>query len=371
MNNKSKFILFLIILISLLIPYQVLATDDDENQEIKTEKLEVENKKIGTQEDGNITSNEDKKILKKNDDGTIFYGTEKELKEQEELLKRIQENEKIETKTEEVKKDENLENNNIESEIKLRTKAKVTTFSTETTTELDSGMDGIVSTFSIESDPSAIYRYHATYIEKLSLLTKKTEKICDFEKWALSNYFVQGNIVYVMVNDSSKTNPYHIQGYDVIQKKKVFDKEFAVDDASYRNHDFAVDKNQNFFFKTGKATITSYNKNGQFLDKTTNEADVSMVITGITPNGKVLGIKISTGSILYGTGGYLIINNGKFSRYTGTLQGQHFNNEILYYENNNFYLPLRFNSEGTFAFNDYGNVFSLNYSADANRLYVC
>ena len=82
-------------IISVLIPYKVLATDNVENQEIKTEKLEEENKKIGTKEDGNVTNNEDKKILKKNDDGTIFYGTENELKEQEELRKKIQETEKI------------------------------------------------------------------------------------------------------------------------------------------------------------------------------------------------------------------------------------------------------------------------------------
>ena len=371
MNIKKKFIVLFIILISVLIPYQVLATDNVENQEIKTEKLEIEDKKIGTQEDGNASNNEDEKTLKQNNDGTIFYGTEKELKEQEELLKKIQETEKIESKTEEVEKSENQENNKIENNIKLRTKAKATTLSTEATTELDSGMDGLSSTFSIESDPSAIYRYHDTYIEKLSLVTKETEKICDFENEATSFYFVQGNVVYVMVDDSSTTNPYHIQGYDVIQKKKVFDKEFAVDDASYRNYDFAVDKNQNFFFKTGKATISSYNKNGQFLDKATNKADVSVIITGITPNGKVLGIRVSTGSILYGTGGYLIIDNGKFPRYTGTLQGKEFNNEILFYQNNNFYLPLRFNSEGTYAFNDNGAVFSLSYSADANRLYIC
>ena len=358
-------------IISVLIPYNVLATDNVENQEIKTEKLEEENKKIGTKEDGNVTNNEDKKILKKNDDGTIFYGTENELKEQEELRKKIQETEKIEGKTEETEKEQTEENNKIENNIKLRAKAKATTLSNEATTELDSGMDGAYSTFSIESDPSAIYRYHTTYIEKLSLITKETVRVCEFENEATTFYFVQGNIVYVMVDDSSTTNPYHIQGYDVIQKKKVFDKEFAVDDASYRNHDFAVDKNQNFFFKTGKATISSYNKNGQFLDKATNKADVSMIITGITPNGKVLGIRVSAGSILYGTGGYVIIENGKFPRYTGTLQGQQFNNEILFYENNNFYIPLRFNSEGNYAFNDNGAVFSLKYSADANRLYFC
>src|SRR5699024_6981693 len=133
---------------------------------IKTEKLEEENKKIGTKEDGNVTNNEDKKILKKNDDGTIFYGTENELKEQEELRKKIQETEKIESKTEEAEKEQTEENNKIENNIKLRAKAKATTLSNEATTELDSGMDGAYSTFSIESDPSAIYRYHTTYIEK-------------------------------------------------------------------------------------------------------------------------------------------------------------------------------------------------------------
>ncbi len=218
-------------------------------------------------------------------------------------------------------------------------------------------------TFTIDSDTSSIYFYTPTGIDKYSVLTKKNETIINYEKpqgsYIYAKY-VSENIVYILDDPTTTAQSYHVQGYDLIQKKKVFDKKFNVNSEPTVNlrYRFLVDKDQNFYFVTGKRTISSYDKNGNKLDTVENPLDRQITLEQITPDGKTVIYKTYAENYQL-KGGYLAVENGKFLRYTGSAFTAYKN--VPFWLSDNFNSNLKFNKECTFAFDVQGHIFKYKF----------
>ncbi len=218
-------------------------------------------------------------------------------------------------------------------------------------------------TFTIDEDNSSVYFYNATGIKKYSVLTKQMETVVDFEKPQDDQLYancVSENIFYMLVDSTTTTQSYHVQGYDLVQKKKVFDKKFNVNAEPTINlgYKFLVDTNQNFYFVTGKRVITSYDKNGNKLDTVTNPLDRQIGLKQLTPDGKTLIFTTYLENYQLKSG-YLAVENGKFLRYTGNAFTTYEN--VPFWLNDNFHYNLKFNKECTFAFDSAGHIFKYKF----------
>ena len=278
------------------------------------------------------------------DDTMAFYGTESSYENFKNAI-----NQKETSNTEfEAKNNSNLTN-----------VGAITPNGTETDLPYTEIQDLNTLSFSIDNDKGAIYFFFKDCVKRLDLETKEYKTAIIFEKEceSIRNFYVLGDVIYIMQSvETPSTAPMVVQGYDLIKKEKVFEQTFdGLQDSEYRVAQFLVDDNLNFYFLVAKGTISSFNKNGEFIQTISTGYSAGIILTQVSSDNKTILYRIATDA--YDAGGYVPIDNGKFVGIT-TSQTDGY---LYFFSQAGFTSTLTFNDEATFAFNSEGYIFTYSH----------
>ena len=188
------------------------------------------------------------------------------------------------------------------------------------------------------------------------------ESADSFDVETVCGYYVLDKIIYIALYSTTESNQLRIVGYDTQTETLIYNKTFPISSEQYKNN-FCVDDKQNMYFvlkgkSAEEATIATYDKNGNAIDSITKPFFDGyygeIYLTGVDKNSRVLFLSLQTSSGFWWDDCIIRIDNGTFIKDKEVFLMREYAGTIWTF----------LNDAQTYAYNQYGEFFEINYNAD-------
>ena len=194
----------------------------------------------------------------------------------------------------------------------------------------------------IPEDPAYVYMINSRRVYRYDFIND-TEVETIFESTfdgSQTSYFINGSIIYIQMQSSSDATTTHVEGFDILKQSLVYQCDFPIEQESDRRQQFVVDNNQNFYFKEGRRTVKSFDKNGNLID--------SMTDTSRTSNLELVRVSANQ-NVLFHDYGPIYIKDGEF------VDGRAYSDAYTNGEN-------LYSEDTVYAAGQYGGIFKYTYT---------